>query len=232
MRVAMEGANNRPFEYLENKKWTGYHVELIENVAKELRWRVEWTPIPWPKAYNILYTGEVDAISFLMKTPFRPEPNILFLDGNVINHFKVFLYSRMDPPIKTKIIKNNIGMLAKYQVGVVAGGIADRWISILHPEVILNRSAQDSSQLFELLDKKRFDFVLAVSYSYDVAVSNNPNLKNLIQVHSSPLLAAPAYLAFGTSKSTVKMAEDFANALTSYKKTRAYEDLRTKYQMK
>jgi polar amino acid transport system substrate-binding protein len=234
LRIGVEEGENRPYGYTENKRWLGYHVELIENVAQNLNWKIEWVPIAWPRNYNLLFTGEIDAICFLMKTPSRPESNVLFLDDNIINYFKIFLYSRKNPPVKTKINKNNFSLLARYPIGVIDGGIADRWITTLHPEILLNRNANSSIQLFEMLDKKRFDYVLALNYSFDVAATSNPSLKNLIQVQSDALMIAPAYLAFRYPPliATSKTAEEFGKALATYKKTRAYEDLRAKYSLK
>jgi len=234
LRIGVEEAENRPFGYTENKKWLGYHVELIENVAHNLNWKVDWVPIAWPRNYNLLFTGEIDAICFLIKTPSRPETNVMFLEDNIINYFKIYLYSRKDPPLKSKITKSNFSLLARYPIGVINGGITDRWTTTLHPEIVLNRNPKDAVQLFEMLDKKRFDYVLALNYSFEVAVTANPNLKNMIQVQSVPLMIAPAYLAFRSPPliPTVKIAEEFGKALSNYKKSRAYEELRAKYSMK
>lgn len=227
-RIAIEDADNRPYEYKLDGKWVGFHAEVIEAVAKKLDWDVIWIPIVWTKNYNTLYTDKADALSFLMRTPLRPEPNVIFSDDNILSYFEISVYARTDSP-KVNLARKNFGNLARHPIGVIPGGITDRWASIVYPEIVLNRTPRDSFQLFQMLENHRFDFAIAMDYSYDVAVTSNPKIKDSIIKLTPHLTEAPAYLAFQNSERGKKMAEEFGNAFKVFRGSKDYRVLKAKY---
>lgn len=228
LRVAIEDSDNRPYEYQQDGQWTGYHIEVIENVAKKLGWNVVWIPIVWTKAYNVLYTDQADAVSFLMRTPIRPEPNILFNDDNILNNLELSVYARKDSP-KINIAHKKFSSLANHHTGVVPGSIADRWFSIVYPEVVLNRTPQDSLQLFQMLDTKRYDFAVGHDYSYEIAIATNPRLKGAIVKLKPHLTEAPAYIAFQNTDRGKGLSQEFGEAFKAFRGSKEFKELKAKY---
>jgi len=231
LRVAIEDTDNRPYSYRQDDKWIGFHIEVIEAVTKRLHWEVEWVPITWSKSYNTLFIDKADAINFLMRTPVRNEPNVFFNPDNIISYFEIAVYARNDSP-KISLARKNFSHLANYHIGVVPGSIADRWFNIVYPEVVLNRSPQDSLQLFQMLDTKRFDFVIANEYSFDVATSVNPKLKDSIKKLKPQLTEAPAYIAFQNTEHGRKLAEEFGNVFKTFRGNKEFKALKVKYNVR
>lgn len=229
LRVALEDADNRPYEYRENSRWTGYHIEVIENVLRRLNWEVEWIPIPWTMVYNALYTDKVDAVSFLMRTPERNESKVLFLPGNILTHFEIAVYSRTDSPKKINLRKKTVSDLTHYQVGVLQGGATERWLSAAHPEIILNRTAKDAIQLFQMLENNRVDFIIGREYVFNIAAAADPKIKKTLKRLKPSLLQAPAYIAFQNTERGRKLGEEFSQAYESFRESREFKNIKTKY---
>jgi len=230
LRVAIEDSDNRPYVYLQDGKCQGYYIELVDAVAKKIGWEVVCLPTAWKQIYNMLYNDKADAANFLMRTPLRPEPNIIFDDDNILNYFEISVYARSDSP-KIDLSRKAFSRLARYQIGVIPDVITDRWFSIVYPEVVLNRSPHDAHQLMQMLESGRFDFAIAIDYSFDAAVARNPKLKNTIHKLLPPLAQAPAYLAFQNSERGRKMSAEFGTALKSFKGSKEFKALKTKYKM-
>jgi ABC-type amino acid transport substrate-binding protein len=231
LRVAIEDTDNRPYQYQQEGQWTGFHIEVIEAVTKKLHWQIEWIPIVWSKAYNVLFTDKADAISVLMKTPVRPEPNIYFNPDNIITYFELSVYARVDSP-KVNLTLKNFSALANHNTGVVPGSIADRWFSIVYPEVVLNRTPQDSLQLFQMLDTKRFDFAIGNDYSLNIASTVNPRLKDTIIELKPHISEAPAFIAFQNNEHGRKLGDEFGTAFKAFRGSKEYKNLKTKYKLR
>lgn len=229
LRVAIEDADNRPYEYRENSRWVGYHIEIIEAVAKRLQWDIEWLPIVWIKVYNALYTNKVDAVSFLMRTPARSEPKVLFLPDNILTHFEISVYTRVDSPVKINLMRDSVSALARYQVGAFPGGVTERWLHTAHPEILLDKTAKDAIQLFHLLENHRVDFVIGSEYIFNVAATANPRIKTTLKRLLPNLAEAPAYIAFQNNEKGRRMGKEFSTAFRAFRETTEYKKLKTKY---
>lgn len=55
----------------ENKVLRGFAVDLVNAVAREMRFKVEWLALPGPELGEALLSGRVDAIPFWGETPAR-----------------------------------------------------------------------------------------------------------------------------------------------------------------
>ncbi|OHX18260.1 hypothetical protein BI343_08530 [Chromobacterium amazonense] len=97
--VAMEEADNRPFEYLDDQgNLTGFHTEIVRAVAKALGWEVSFLRMPWGRAQLSLANGKVDAVTYMGKTAERMKYAV-FLDGNQLDVERVTLFVRREDVI-------------------------------------------------------------------------------------------------------------------------------------
>ncbi|MEI9986499.1 MAG: transporter substrate-binding domain-containing protein [Aliidongia sp.] len=70
LTVAVEDADNRPLEYVDAEdRPTGFHIELVRQVAAELGWQVAFDRVPWQRAQALLEAGSVDAVTYLVRRP-------------------------------------------------------------------------------------------------------------------------------------------------------------------
>lgn len=90
--VGVEEANNFPFEYIdEQAQLTGFHVEVMRAVSARLDWQLEYRRRPWKRTMRALESGEVQAVSYVAKSPER-EQFALFLPDNLLHVSGTTLY--------------------------------------------------------------------------------------------------------------------------------------------
>ncbi|MCP5161061.1 MAG: transporter substrate-binding domain-containing protein [Hahellaceae bacterium] len=87
LAIGIEEANNMPFEYVdEYVQLTGFHIDVINSVAKALGWQVTYERLPWKRAMLALQHDALDAVSFVAKSKDR-ERFALFLPDNILPEF-------------------------------------------------------------------------------------------------------------------------------------------------
>ena len=69
-------------------------------------------------------------------------------------------------------------------MGVLQGGATERWLSAAHPEIILNRTAKDAIQLFQMLENNRVDFIIGREYVFNIAAAADPKIKKTLKRRS------------------------------------------------
>jgi polar amino acid transport system substrate-binding protein len=108
--------NYFPFEYRENGKLTGIHIDLIQAVANELGLTVKFESLPWSRALFDFKLGKYDAMSHVSHSEER-ETFAYFLDGNIISSFKTFpiVLSRRKNEI---VFDGNLTSLTGYTIAV------------------------------------------------------------------------------------------------------------------
>ena len=61
----------RPFAEEQNGRWTGYDVELVEEIGRRLGLRVTWQAVSYDALYDTLAAGQVDLLASAL--PLAPE---------------------------------------------------------------------------------------------------------------------------------------------------------------
>jgi signal transduction histidine kinase len=75
-RLVKVAADNAfpPYEYVSSHGiLKGFNVDIIQAVALQVGWDLEFVPLPWPQALEALEKGKVDAIQGMKYTPERDE---------------------------------------------------------------------------------------------------------------------------------------------------------------
>jgi ABC-type amino acid transport substrate-binding protein len=230
-RVILEDSNNYPFEYAEKNKRSGFHIDLITEVAKALRWDVEWIPVPWTRARVTLASDEGDAISFFVPAGGKAEKD-LFLDGDNIMHYAAgALYIRKSRGAEVTYKGGDLNFLNKYTFGIIYGDAIDDALTHFYPQLKVDRTAKNYQQLFKMLEERRFDIVIATGYGLRNASFMTPQFQKEITGLPNIIGARPAYLAFSSNKKGQTKARAFAETFKKFKATTKYTELVQKYQI-
>lgn len=229
INIARGDGNYFPFEYMENGKLTGIHIDLIQAVADKLELKVKFESLPWRRGLFDLKRGKYDAMSFVSHTEERAQ-YAHFLEGNIISKAKTY-------PIVLSHRRNeiaydgNLASLTDYTVavgkGYKYGGPFDKANFLSKYEI----STPSQEVLAKLLRLERVDVILS-------------SRRNLLQVHSEkevdefyhafeqPVASNSSYLAFSKVKNRLVMARKFAKAISQYKSSKAYSELLQYYENK
>ncbi len=113
----------RPFTIERDGAWTGYDVELMEELAQRLGLRVRWRAVSYDALYDSLGSGQVDMLASAL--PLAPEQgwrarfSQAYLDGGLV------LVTRRDSGIRAE------SDLAGHAVGAALGSDGDTLLRAL-----------------------------------------------------------------------------------------------------
>lgn len=228
--IAMEEANNAPFEFVDNNgQLTGFHVELILAVTRQLGWSLKLERYPWKRAILALEHGEVQAVSFIAKNPER-EAFALFLPDNRLHVSRNTLYIKRSrageihyqPDLEQMARRWSLASPSGYYINDEVSALIKRGVPIAQPTVTQNH-------LFSMLLADRYDAIFGFPYSLSSASANIPNLDQQVQRLDGALISgASMYLAFSRAAPT-QLAEDFAQAYRLFRQDPAYPALAQRF---
>lgn len=121
--VVGTSADYEPFEYIdEDGNYTGFDIELMEEVASRMDMELEWQDIAFDGLIGALQTDKIDAIIAAMSATPEREQQVDFTDPYFIGADAIIVAE--DSGIE--ITKNED--MAGYIVGVQTGTIQEEWI--------------------------------------------------------------------------------------------------------
>ncbi|HYD78655.1 MAG TPA: transporter substrate-binding domain-containing protein [Paucimonas sp.] len=232
LSIAMEEADNRPFEYVDAQgRLTGFHVELVRAVAAELGWEVQFQRYAWKRAQALLEAGQVDAVTYIGKTPER-ERYAWFLPENMLHVMRVGLYVRKERAAEIRYRPPLSDMMKRWRFGAALGYEYNDEINELFKSGIpVSRVATTQGQLFSALLRNRFDVAIALLGAMDQARRDIPDID--AQVHRLEgvrLSGNPAYIVFSRNRLRgEEMARRFAREYSRWRMTPAYGELTTRF---
>ncbi|MGC9520994.1 MAG: basic amino acid ABC transporter substrate-binding protein [Anaerolineae bacterium] len=121
--VVGTSADYEPFEYIdENGNYTGFDIELMEEIGKRLNMEIEWQDIAFDGLIGSLQSDKIDAIIAAMSATPEREEQVDFTDPYFIGADAIILAEGSDITITT-----NEDMTG-YRVGVQTGTIQESWV--------------------------------------------------------------------------------------------------------
>lgn len=156
-------ADYEPFEYIaEDGSYTGFDIELMEEIAKRLDMEIEWQDIAFDGLIGSLQSDKIDAIIAAMSaTPERAE-QVDFTEPYFIGADAIIVAEGSGIPIS-----RNEDM-SGYRVGVQTGTIQEEWVdSNIDAEVLRYERAE---QAIMDLRSGRIDIVAMDYYAADAFV--------------------------------------------------------------
>jgi polar amino acid transport system substrate-binding protein len=76
----------------ENDAMSGIDVEIIQEIARRLQYKIEFIKCPWARCLDLMKNGEVDLLSSVYKKPER-EVFMLYFDQPYLNQLPIAFYS-------------------------------------------------------------------------------------------------------------------------------------------
>lgn len=150
----------RPFADEQNNRWSGYDVELVEEIGRRLGLRVEWQAVGYDALYDTLAAGKVDLLASAL--PLAPEQgwrarfSSAYLDAGQV------LVTRRGSPIV------DLSSIADHTVGAALGSEGDTILRNLrrdHPEINGRSEYETPSELLEALEQGELDAAITDAIS-------------------------------------------------------------------
>ena len=221
--VARGDENYPPDEVFIDNKLVGFHIELLEQVGSLLDVQVVFKNLPWARALKAVEQGEVDAITYISKTPER-EKYTIFLPDNIISESTYYFLEYSDRERKI-VFNGELNDLQTYVIGVQRGY---SYNSEFDKSETLNKlTFNNVTQMISLLISGRIDLAILTKAEYE-------NLKNTdefkrIRALNHPFTHTQNYIAFSKKRELDSMAKRFSKALKTFKQTEAFQKLKAKY---
>lgn len=230
LTVALEMANNSPFEKVEkNGQISGFHIELLENVAKTLRFKIEWKPLPWSRALYEVETGKIQAITYVTPTPAR-EKYLYFHPKNVLHSEKVCVIGRKN--FKENKFDGSIRSLYGKKVGLPKDYAPSVEIEKAKSHFQLVTITGDVDRALAMLHSERFDYTFFIDFYFFEYMKSHPEFKNSIEIYLPCFRGENRFIAFSKAIADhEKQAKALADAMVNYKKTADYKLLLKKWEV-
>lgn len=224
--IARGEGNYFPFEYVENGKLTGLHVDLIQAVADKLGWTVKFESLPWARGLFDFKQGKYDAMSYISRTEER-EAYAHFLKDNIISSTQTY-------PIVLAHRRNEIafdGTLTSLNPYIIAVGADYRYgLPFDEASFLTKYEIPTPSQeiLTKLLRLERVDVIIGSTRNL-LQVYSKDEVNEIFHIFEQPVASNNNYLAFSKNGNRLDIARKFATALNHYRSSQAYNELLQNY---
>ncbi len=161
--VVGTSADYEPFEYKnEADEFTGFDVELMEEIGKRMGVEIEWQDIAFDGLIGALQTGKIDAIIAAMSATPEREEQVDFTKSYFIGADAIILAEGSD------IVINTNKDMAGHRIGVQSGTIQDQWITENIPDAEISRYERAEQAILDLqsgrIDVVAMDYYAATSF--------------------------------------------------------------------
>lgn len=214
-----------PNDMIINNTLTGFHIDLVNAVARKLNIDVIFKTYPWKRSLIMLKDGELDAVTYMTRTREREQFGYFF-EENVLSvtQFGFFVLKERAREI---VYSGDFKQLQPYTIGTIRGysyGHAFDEAAYLRKDDGANT---ETEQLYKLMGR-RFDIGIGVVARIRY-IANQMGIADQIVFLNPYLAQIPCYIVFSKKKNHEQLAKQFAEAMKSFKKTDSYQALVVKY---
>jgi polar amino acid transport system substrate-binding protein len=216
-----------PFEYVDNNKWTGFDIELVEAIAAKLNLgRVEWTSQSFDTMMTAVSAGRYDLnasgtagwappTSYSLKTVKTRKSVVTF--SNPYFLAQVGYASRKADPIET------VADLKKgAKIGVLAGTLQSDWAdAVLAPKGINVVTYPNDTAAFTALEANQLTGVVEAIAIIAPALKSHTDL----QVSKTTIPALEAGYCFSFPKKSTALRDAFNTQLAAMVKSGEYAQI-------
>ena len=227
LHAGIEDADNAPYGSLVDGSPQGFHVDVIENVAKNLHWIVTWRPLPWNRALAEIKSGALDAVPYMSASPDR-KAFVDFHEGNELHRDSLCLIVREEDATKLQF-DGTWESLKELKIGRPSGYWYSTGFQKAAPHLKVIEFNGTANQGMEMLALKRIDVYADSGRGLAGAIEQ---IRKKIPVTALKPCMPGDIRYVGFSKKAEGMGKEFALAMKKYRKTKSYKDLLQKYQIK
>lgn len=211
-----------PYGFKENGQLRGIEVDIMQEIAKRLNFKLKLTMLPWKKMITHMKKGKNDCMFAAFKTAERME----FMDyTNVPIHVSTLVfYVHKDRVFQYQGMEDLKGLT----IGLVRGFATSpdfdtargkKWFTV--------EEANGVEQNFKKLSKQKINAVL-FNHHVGAHTLNTLNIKNVIPL-SVPLTATSAYVTFSKKRNLAQLVPKFDATLFNIMADGTYKKIFEKY---
>ncbi len=212
---AVTDATFPPLEFIDNNKFSGFDIELVEAIGKQLNRPVQWTSVDFKGLIPSLTSARADiAVSGIYITPEREQ---------VVNFTKPYLTGGLVVVVKNDntTIKKQAD-LADKSVSVQVGTKSVAWLHSNMPKVRVVE-VEKNQQMFNLVSIGRVD----AAVTGKPAAFQYARTKGGVRILPEPLTAEEYGIAVG--KNQPQLRDDINHAIEILKANGEYQKLMDKW---
>lgn len=217
---------NRPVNFLEKGKVTGFSTEVIEAVLKEINVQCDFQVMPWARAYSTALHSENVLIFSILRTPER-EPLFKWI-GVVSPPDSSYLFALRERKLKIGSLSDALN----YKIGTINGDAREQYLESkgfvkglqLHGNALPRTT-------YEKLKLGRVDlWAMSELVALDLVRQEgaNPDQVLVRALHLSEMGSGGSYMAFGP-KTDDQLVERFRKGLETVKAHGIYAALHKKW---
>lgn len=209
----------KPFDYKENSKLTGFDVDLLEAIAKDLNISLNWVEMNFDGLIPALKTGKIDMIASAMSVTEERKKNADFSNTYYMTK-NLYIKRKDDTSLTTK------DDLANKKIGVQLGTLQENAAKNIK-NAIVEANADLNVAILALKNKK----IDAIILDKDVAkgyLEQNTDLSSFFEEDDG---SSGFSFAFDKDKQK-ELIEKINQTLEKLKQNGIYENLLIKYQLK
>jgi polar amino acid transport system substrate-binding protein len=201
LRVAM--VNWPPAKIVENGRFGGTDVLVLEELASQVGAVLEYVECPWRRCLVMIEAGEVDLISSITKSPAR-EQYLQFIEPPYRNGYDIHFYTQ---GAELRRYED----LAGLTIGFIRGGAYFDRFDQDHSLAKFAVTRED--QLLEMLSRGRLQVVVGVGRNLDYLIQRR-GLSTAIRRTSLVVpTIAPTYIAISKKSSGLALVPKLGQAL-------------------
>lgn len=201
LRVAM--VNWPPAKIVENGRFGGTDVLMLEELANKIGIALEYVECPWRRCLVMMKAGEVDLISSIARSPER-ERYLRFVEPPYRAGYDIYFYTR---GIDLRRYEDLQGLT----IGLIRGGT---YFDRLDEDRSLSKFAvTKEDQLIEMLTKGRLDVVVGIGRNLDYLIQRRELSKVIRRTSLVVPTIAPSYIAISRKSSGLHLAPKLGQAL-------------------
>lgn len=188
-----------PFQQWDGHNASGFSVELITTLARNLDYHIEWKTYPdWNQLYAASCKGQVD----IMLDSFRSEESECVTYSRPYYSSPTVVVVRHDSPLF-----KNVSGLNKSRIAIEAGFLTEKLVRAHYPEV-QRLLFQDTDMALQAVLDKRADAYIGNLHVTNQFIAQHPELAVVAQ---APLLMESLHL--GISKHNSRLGVRFDTAI-------------------
>ena len=202
-----------PAKIIENGRFGGTDVLMLEELAKPIGLIFEYVECPWRRCLVMLEAGEVDLISSISKSPER-ERYLQFIEPAYRNGYDIYFYTR-GADLRRYEDLNGL------TIGLIRGSAYFERFDEDHR--LTKFAVTREEQLIDMLSKGRLDVIVGIGRNLDYLFQRR-DLSTMIRKTSLVVpTVARTHLAISRKSPSLHLAPKLGQSLSAMKKANRIE---------
>ncbi|MBC3864330.1 transporter substrate-binding domain-containing protein [Undibacterium jejuense] len=208
-----------------NGNASGFVVEIVTNIFKNLGHSVHVEIYPWARALSMINSGQSDRIFTIFRTSER-EKFLDFSNESIVNQ-KIYFYGRKSDKFA---FNGDFSSLHKVRIGVLHNVSYGPEFDNARSKLLIDEANSMESNIKKLI-AGRIDLFPSNAYSasYFINAPGNKDFADKIVQLPVPLSAVPSFLGFAKPKRLTELRDRFDEEVVKFFASDKYSELLIKY---